>query len=227
MAEATKDPHAVELGQRGGLARRNRQTPGERKAIARLGGIARAAKAAEQRQQESLLPTNMTELVPVTYEVMSWKALRGVTTDNAQQYIDERWTPRLIQFFEQLMQAYTKAGNLDAALHVAMTMAGMTSALSPARLRRQAEKALDKYGSIEPDLSHLTDEQLRACASCLSPADLCRRRQRMIIAPLSLTRNRLSSPRTTCPISLTSPCPALRVRTAASMRASPRYGKRR
>ena len=144
MAEATKDPRAVELGQRGGLARRNRQTPEERKAIARLGGIARAAKAAEQREQESLLPTNMTELVPVTYEVTPWKALRGVTTDNAQQYIDERWTPRLIQFFEQLMQAYTKAGNLEAAPHVAMTMAGMTSALSPARLRKQAEKALDK-----------------------------------------------------------------------------------
>src|SRR5215831_1363476 len=160
MAEKTKDSRAVELGQRGGWARRNRQTPEEREAIARLGGIARAAKAAEQREQESLLPTNMTELVPVTYEVTPWKALQGVTTDNAQQYIDERWTPRLIQFFEQLMQAYTKAGNLDAALHVAMTVAGMTSALSPARLRKQAEKALDKYGSIEPDLSHLTDEQL-------------------------------------------------------------------
>ena len=161
MAEKTKDARAVQLAQRGGLARRNRQTPEERKAIARLGGIARAAKAAAQREQESLLPTNMTELVPVTYEVTPWKALRGVTTDNTRQYIDERWTPRLIQFFEQLMQAYTKAGNLDAALHVAMTMAGMTSALSPARLRKQAEKALDKYGSMEPDLSHLTDEQLQ------------------------------------------------------------------
>src|SRR5215469_4137166 len=172
MAEATKDPHAVELGQRGGLARRNRQTPGERKAIARLGGIARAAKAAEQREQKSLLPTNMTELVSVTYEVTPWKALRGITTDNAQQYIDERWTPRLIQFFEQLMQAYPKAGNLDAALHVAMTMAGMTSALSPARLRKQAEKAFDKYGSIEPDLSHLTDEQLQAMRELLEPGKL-------------------------------------------------------
>src|SRR5215469_9576819 len=109
----------------------------------------------------------MTELVPVTYEVTPWKALRGVTTDNAQQYIDERWTPRLIQFFEQLMQAYTKAGNLDAALHVAMTMAGMTSTLSPARLRKQAEKALDKYGPVEPDLSHLTDEQLSAALAIL------------------------------------------------------------
>jgi hypothetical protein len=108
MAETTKDPRAVELGQRGGLARRNRQTPEERKAIARLGGIARAAKAGMRREQESLLPTNMTEWVPVTYEVTPWKALRGVTTDNAQQYIDERWTPRLIQFFEQLMQAYTR-----------------------------------------------------------------------------------------------------------------------
>jgi len=66
------------------------------------------------------------------------------------QYIDERWIPRLIQFFEQLMQAYTKSGNLDAALNVAMTMAGMTSTLSPARLRKQAEKALDKYGSVDP-----------------------------------------------------------------------------
>src|SRR5215831_15582480 len=169
MAEKTKDSRAVELGQRGGWARRNRQTPEEREAIARLGGIARAAKAAEQREQESLLPTNMTELVPVTYEITPWKALRGITTDNAQQYIDERWTPRLIQFFEQLMQAYTKAGNLDAALHVAMTMAGMTSALNQARLRKQAEKALDKYGSIEPDLSHLSDEQIQAMRDLLEP----------------------------------------------------------
>jgi len=160
MAEETKDPRAVELGRRGGLARRIRQTPEERKTIARLGGLARAAKAAERREQESLLPTNVTELVPVTYEITPWKALRGVNTDNAQQYIDERWTPRLIQFFEQLMQAYTKAGNLDAAFGVAMNMAGMTSTLTPARLRRQAEKALDKYGVVEPDLSHLTDEQL-------------------------------------------------------------------
>ena len=100
------------------------------------------------------------------------KALRGVTTDNAQQYIDERWTPRLIQFVEQLMQAYTKAGNLDAALHVAMSMAGMTSALSPTRLRKQAEKALDKYGSMEPDLSHLTDEQLQAMRDWRQTASL-------------------------------------------------------
>jgi len=67
------------------------------------------------------------------------------------------------------MQAYTKAGNLDAALHVAMTMAGMTSALSPARLRKQAEKAFDKYGSIEPDLSHLSDEQLQGMRELLEP----------------------------------------------------------
>jgi hypothetical protein len=160
MSEETKDPRAVELGRRGGLARRRCQTPEERKEIARLGGIARAARAAARREQDSLLPTSVTELVPVTYEVTPWKALRGVKADDAQQYIDQHWTPRLIQFFEQLMQAYTKAGNLDAALNVAVTMAGMTSTLSPARLRRQAEKALDKYGSVEPDLSHLTDEQL-------------------------------------------------------------------
>src|SRR5262249_30170996 len=75
-------------------------------------------------------------------------------------------------FFEQLMQAYTKAGNLDAALHVAMTMAGMTSALSPARLRRQAEKALDKCGATEPDLSHLTDEQLQGMRELLEPGKI-------------------------------------------------------
>jgi len=39
MAEAMKDPRAVELGHRGSLARRNRRTLEERKAIARLGGI--------------------------------------------------------------------------------------------------------------------------------------------------------------------------------------------
>jgi hypothetical protein len=122
--------------------------------------MARAAKDAERREQESLLPTNVTELVPVTYEITPWKALHGVRAEDAQRYIDEHWTPHLIQFFEEQMQAYTKAGNLDAALNVAMTMAGMTSTLSPARLRRQAEKALDKYGAVEPDLSHLTDEQL-------------------------------------------------------------------
>src|SRR5262249_40414404 len=38
-------------------------------------------------------------------------------TSPLEHYIDERWTPRLIQFFEELMQAYTKAGNLGAALH--------------------------------------------------------------------------------------------------------------
>jgi hypothetical protein len=164
MVEETKDPRAVELGRRGGLARRSRQTPQERKAVARLGGIARAAKTAEQREQESLLPTNMTALVPVTYEVTPWKALRGVTTDNVHQYIDERWTPRLIQFFEQLMEAYTKAGNLEAALHVATVMAGMTSTLSRARLRRQAERCV---AEMEPDLSHLTDEQLQAMRELL------------------------------------------------------------
>ena len=163
MAEETKDPRAVELGRRGGLARRNRQSADERKAVARLGGIARAAKAALRREQESLLPTTVTELVPVTYEITPWKALRGVKADDAQEYIDERWTPRLIQFFEQLMQAYTKAGNLDAALKVAMIMAGITSTLSPARLRKQAEK----YVSQEPDLSHLTDEQLSAITAIL------------------------------------------------------------
>ena len=51
-------------------------------------------------------------------------------------------------------------------------MAGMTSALSPARLRKQAEKAFDKYGSIEPDLSHLTDEQLQAMRELLEPGKL-------------------------------------------------------
>src|SRR5215469_10258674 len=91
MAEDTKDPRAVELGRRGGLARRSRQTPEERRAIARLGGVARAAKAAARREQESLLPTNVTELVPVSYEITPWKALRGVKTDDAQQYIDEHW----------------------------------------------------------------------------------------------------------------------------------------
>ena len=68
MAGETKDLHAMEIGRRGGWAPRNRQTPEERKAVARLGGIARAAKSAQQREQECLLPTNMTELVPVTYE---------------------------------------------------------------------------------------------------------------------------------------------------------------
>src|SRR5215472_10415029 len=97
MTGETKDIRAVELGRRGGLARRSRQTPEQRKAIARLGGVARAAKAAARREQESLLPTNVTELVPVTYEVTPWKALRGVTADDAQQYIDQHWTPRLIQ----------------------------------------------------------------------------------------------------------------------------------
>jgi len=37
------------------------------------------------REQESLLPTYMTELIPVTYEVTPWKALRGITTYNGQQ----------------------------------------------------------------------------------------------------------------------------------------------
>jgi hypothetical protein len=156
MAEETKDPRAVELGRRGGLARRSRQTPEERKTIARLGGIARATKAAVRREQESLLPTNVTELVQVTYEITPWKALRGVKAEDAQRYIDQHWTPRLIQFFEQLMQAYTRGGNLDAALNVAMTMAGMTSTLSPGplaqagregtrqvRLRRTRSVALD------------------------------------------------------------------------------------
>src|SRR5262245_31617918 len=111
MAEATKDPRALELGHRGGLARRNRQTPEERKAIAR-GGIARAAKAAAQREQESLPPTQVTELVAVTYEITPWQVLRGTKIgDDPQGYIDRRWTPRLIRFFEQTMQSYTRAGN--------------------------------------------------------------------------------------------------------------------
>ena len=76
MADETKDARAVELGRRGGSARRSRQTPEERKAIARLGGIATAAKATTRREHEALLPTNVTELVPVSYEITPWEAMR-------------------------------------------------------------------------------------------------------------------------------------------------------
>jgi hypothetical protein len=38
----------------------------------------RSCRCDALREQESLLPTNVTELVPVTYEVTPWKALRGV-----------------------------------------------------------------------------------------------------------------------------------------------------
>jgi hypothetical protein len=35
------------------------------------------AKATARREQASLLPTHVTELVPVTYEITPWEALRG------------------------------------------------------------------------------------------------------------------------------------------------------
>ena len=170
MADEMKDARAVELGRRGGLARRSRQTPEERKAIARLGGIARAAKATTRREHEALLPTNVTELVPVSYEITPWEAMRGAKVgDDPQAYIDRRWTPRLIRFFEQTMQSYTRAGNLDGALHVATVMAGMTSTLSRARLRRQAERCISE---MQPDLSHLSDEQIQAMRDLLEPGKI-------------------------------------------------------
>lgn len=91
------------------MARRSLQTPEERKLIARLGGIARAAKGAARREQASLLPTNVIKLVPVTDEVTPGEALCGSKIgDDPQGYIDRRWTPRLIRFFEQTMQSYTR-----------------------------------------------------------------------------------------------------------------------
>jgi hypothetical protein len=90
MAEETKDARAVELGSCGGLARRGLRTE-EHKAIARLGGLARAAQAASRREQASLLPTNVSQLVPVTYEITPWDALRGAKIgDDPQGYVDRR-----------------------------------------------------------------------------------------------------------------------------------------
>jgi hypothetical protein len=167
MPEGAKDLLAVELGRRGGLARSSRQTPEERQAIARLGGIARAARAAEQRGREELLPGQVTPMMPI--EITPWRGLKLIKGD-VEEYIYKNWTHKIPRAYEELLQAAMKAGNTQLALQVLMAMTAM-SPLTPARLKQVAGKAIERL-SPEPDLSHLDDETLELARRLASNATI-------------------------------------------------------
>jgi hypothetical protein len=50
MAGKRKDPAAVKLGRRGGKARLRTMTPEQRQAVARMGGLATAARARARKK---------------------------------------------------------------------------------------------------------------------------------------------------------------------------------
>jgi hypothetical protein len=155
--EAQKDPLAVELGRRGGLARARRLKPEQRSEIARRGQRAAAPSIARTKLRQAL---DAAEQALYESGVMPWRELRGPKDPEA--YIALNWARRIPKEWEQLLDAAKLAQNWDLATRILMAMTAM-SPLTPARLRQVADDGLLRLpGDI--DLSHIDDETLERIA---------------------------------------------------------------
>jgi hypothetical protein len=151
VVEKQKDPIAVELGRRGGMASAHNAAPGE---MARRGGLGGRARRVLEAQA---VATAATALV---LKWVPWKKLKRVTGDPFA-YIAKEWAARLPKAYEEVLDAAMRGEPVPPIVLELLKTMTLMSPLSPGRLRSAAEAA-DAASSNGLDLSLIDDSVLSA-----------------------------------------------------------------